>query len=943
MNIASLANLQPESIQAVSSSRAFHFFTIPLDDQAQLHATDKLFETFEEMGFGVWIEKLPFAIDHPMSTRLQEREMSLKLHNIQGRAVLFVGNDKKAVLTVAAMHGHISLRDLRGAIYDAIGCDPVAVGQSGVAVTDSVPVVEWTVPTCEWGLGRKNAAPFREILAIQDGQSGKSHSAQLLVAAFGALLAGYGHENLTLPALYISSQKQPQFGLFYYNLEADVSTSKLVELACTLHPADPGGEQGDPAAIGVRIVEVGDQETYAFCGPAPFGVTLDITVTASGATMAELNFAPSVLSPAIAEELALQLANLSSALTSGLCGGPANNVDILSDARAREILSLGDNSQAVAKPSTIVELFDKVADQNPDAIALEYEDQSLTYTALRQRSIIFGSALAAMGVSAGDKVGICLPRGIDLIVSMLAIARIRAAYVPLDPGYPADRLLYSARDADLALVIANDGDFPESEETKPVTPEELARQGTTEIPTTDPTPDDIAYVIYTSGSTGRPKGVAIPHRNVATLIGATQKGMQLGSDDVWTLFHSSAFDFSVWEIWGALLTGGKLIIVPFWMSRDTEEFHEFLATKRVSVLNQTPSAFYALQKADATRPVLHDLRIVIFGGEALNSRALVDWYRRYPGSVCRLINMYGITETTVHVTQQVFTPAMAVAGNKTVGSALPGWSISVRNTQGAVQPLGVAGEIWVGGAALAQEYLNLSDLTKDRFVKDPVSGLRHYRSGDLGRLHPDGTLDHLGRIDSQVKIRGFRIELDEIRAVMEAVDGVNEAAVLVNEGDAGDKSTLRLEAFVVCDSRLTADRLGKTIARNLPDYMMPSKITQVEKLLLTVNGKLDAQGLLALAQNQESELPKSLATTTQNAPEEANALTETLRTWETFLDGPVRPEDDFFEIGGNSLIAVKLISELRKSLGVKVALRDLYMNPTPEKLLQHLSAQLIEA
>ncbi|MEP2783304.1 MAG: amino acid adenylation domain-containing protein [Pseudoruegeria sp.] len=943
MNIASLANVQSESIQAVPSSKSLHFFTIPMSTPVPVQTMGERLKPFEEMGFSVWAEKLPFGIDHPMSLRLLEREKRFKLHDDQGRAVLFVGNDGKAVLTIAASHGHTSLQDLRLAICAAIEGDPISIGRSGVAVSDDAPLAEWSVPTCDWGLGTAPVGHDREIVVIQTEQLEPSQAVKNLIGAFGTLLARYGHQNLTLPTLFVSEQKLPQFGLFYHNFAAGSSTSKLVEHAQTLQPANANGVLEDPASIGVRIVEVDDRESYAFCGAAPFGVSLDITVTSSGTTTAELSFEPSVMSPDIADEVTQQMIDLSSALTSGSAEGPADNVDILSETRSAEILSLGDHSQDAATPSTIVDLFDQVADQNPDGIALEFEDQSLSYAMLRQRSITFGSALTAMGVLAGDKVGICLPRGIDLIVSMLAIARIGAAYVPMDPSYPADRLLYSAKDAALTLVIANEGDFPENEATTCVTPAEVTQNQSADIPTGGPAPDDVAYVIYTSGSTGRPKGVAIPHRCVSTLIGATQKGMQLGSDDVWTLFHSSAFDFSVWEIWGALLTGGKLIIVPFWMSRDTEEFHEFLARKRVSVLNQTPSAFYALQKADATRPVLHDLRLVIFGGEALNARALVDWYRRYPSSVCRVINMYGITETTVHVTQQLFTPAMAVAGVKTVGTALPGWSISIRNAQGAVQPLGVSGEIWVGGAALAQEYLNRADLTKDRFVQDPLSGTRQYRSGDLGRLHPNGTLDHLGRIDSQVKIRGFRIELGEIRAVIEAVDGVKEAAVLVNEGDAKDKSTMRLEAFVVFESKQTTDRLRKAIARSLPDYMIPAKIYPVDKLLLTVNGKLDAKGLLAMAQDLEKAPSEALPAEFQNAPEETNTLSETLGIWETLLDGPIRPEDDFFEIGGNSLIAVKLIAELRKSLGVKVALRDLYMNPTPEKLLEHLSIQLIEA
>ncbi|WP_143343260.1 AMP-binding protein, partial [Crossiella equi] len=263
-----------------------------------------------------------------------------------------------------------------------------------------------------------------------------------------------------------------------------------------------------------------------------------------------------------------------------------------------------------------------------------------------------------------------------------------------------------------------------------------------------------AYVIYTSGSTGRPKGVVVPHRNVLALVAATRPEYALSTADVWTWFHSSAFDFSVWEIWGCLLTGGRLVVVPYFVSREPDRFAELLAAEGVTVLSQTPSAFTQLLTVDhhALSP-----RLVVFGGEPLDARVLLPWFDQHPGS--RVVNMFGITETTVHVTHQTLDRSLALAATRSVGPALPGWHLLVLDPEGRVQPPGVPGEICVGGAGVATGYLGQETLTAQRFRWNEHTGSRLYHSGDLGRLRPDGRLEHLGRIDSQVKLRGFRIEL----------------------------------------------------------------------------------------------------------------------------------------------------------------------------------------
>ena len=339
---------------------------------------------------------------------------------------------------------------------------------------------------------------------------------------------------------------------------------------------------------------------------------------------------------------------------------------------------------------------------------------------------------------------------------------------------------------------------------------DIATAGTG-LPDTDPdaasAPDDLAYVIYTSGSTGKPKGVLVTHANVTRLFSATDPWFAFGPHDVWTLFHSYAFDFSVWELWGALLYGGRLVIVPYWVSRDPAAFRKLLVDERVTILNQTPSAFRQLIQADlAEAPAPYALREIIFGGEALELQSLKPWIERYGDAKPRLVNMYGITETTVHVTYRPITRADVEAGRGSViGRPIPDLYIRLLDERGEPVPVGVPGEIWVGGAGVANGYLNRPELTAQRFVTDPFDpsrSARLYRAGDLARRLPDGDLEFLGRIDAQVKIRGFRIELGEIEAALNAHPMVRQSAVITREARPGD---MRLVAYIVVDRRRGSD------------------------------------------------------------------------------------------------------------------------------------------
>ncbi|HWO61879.1 MAG TPA: amino acid adenylation domain-containing protein, partial [Umezawaea sp.] len=470
-------------------------------------------------------------------------------------------------------------------------------------------------------------------------------------------------------------------------------------------------------------------------------------------------------------------------------------------------------------------------------------------------------------------------------MAVLGVLKSGAAYLPIDPSYPADRIAGMVEDTRPVAVLTE-------------LPDLSGRPAT--APEVDLRPENPAYVIYTSGSTGRPKGVVVPHANVARLFSATDHWFGFAADDVWTLFHSYAFDFSVWELWGPLLRGGRLVVVPHEVSRSPGDFAALLARERVTVLNQTPSAFYQLI---AERPEGLCLRFVIFGGEALDVRRLAAWDG--PGE---LINMYGITETTVHVT---WTHA-----DGSVGEPIPDLRVYVLDEDLRPVPPGVVGEMFVAGAGLARGYLGRPGLTASRFVANPFGepGTRMYRTGDLAR-RLDGRLDYVGRADQQVKIRGFRIELGEVEAALEAHEDVTAAVAAVRE-HAGRKVIV---GYVVPADGRQVDDLRGFLARTLPEHMVPSAFVTLDRLPLTGNGKLDRKALPA------PEWEKPAARHTAPRTEAERVLAD---IWAQVLGiERVGVDDDFFELGGDSIVSIQVVSRARQA-GYGLVPRDLFSHPT---------------
>jgi amino acid adenylation domain-containing protein len=462
---------------------------------------------------------------------------------------------------------------------------------------------------------------------------------------------------------------------------------------------------------------------------------------------------------------------------------------------------------AATAPEPLQRAFMRHAALRPQAIALRCEGQSLSYGQLDELSDRAARALIGAGVVAGEAVGLWLAPSFDMLIGILAVLKAGAGYVPLDPVYPSDRISYILENSGVGVVLSNAA----LAATLPPFEGRVLRLDDSPDPATQPValpvatdPQGLAYIIYTSGSTGRPKGVAISHLNAARLFTTSDTLFDFDQRDVWTLFHSYAFDFSVWEIWGALAYGGTLVIVPPLLARSADAFYQLLCDERVTVLSQTPSAFRQLMAAEEQNPREGDIRLryVVFGGEALELAALESWIDRHGDEQPQLINMYGITETTVHVTfRRIGLRDIKRRLGSVIGTPLPDLCIRLLDPLRQPVPAGMVGEMYVGGAGVALCYVNNPGLSAERFLPDD-SGLRFYRSGDLARITPRGDLEYCGRADQQVKLRGFRIETAEIQSVLVEHPSVADAAVVLR----GEGDQARLVAYVVARTSQTTDQ-----------------------------------------------------------------------------------------------------------------------------------------
>lgn len=652
----------------------------------------------------------------------------------------------------------------------------------------------------------------------------------------------------------------------------------------------------------------------------------------------EAEYDPDLYKQATIERALTQLASLVGSLDTVL----DKSVDRVPLCSAEELNSVIAEvaSQGADFPTTLCmhQRFEEQARRTPNAIAVTMPGasrQELTYGELNVRANRLAHYLQSKRVGPDVLVGLYVDRTPELIVALLAILKAGGAYLPIDLSYPPERVAFMLSDAEAPVVISDAQTVAKAPQTGlaivRVDDDKEWRALSSENPSANVTPENLAYCIFTSGSTGKPKGVLITHKNVSRLFDATEAWFHFSEKDVWTFFHSSAFDFSVWEIWGALIYGGRLVIVPFADSRSPERFYELLAAEQVTVLNQTPSAFRQLVGVDESLPQtrLDKLRIVIFGGEALNLQSLAPWFEKYGDVQPQLVNMYGITETTVHVTYRPLTKAdLSEAPGSVIGKFIPDLQLYILDAALQPVPVGVPGEMFVGGAGVARGYLKREALNAERFIPNPFSNSpsnRLYRSGDLARRLLGGDLEYMGRADQQVKIRGFRIELGEVQSSLTRQQSVREAFVMARESDNGEKI---LVAYVVpaAGQSPAVDKLRRGMQAMLPSYMVPSNFVFLDKLPLTSNGKVD-RSALPTASAQRSEMEQAFAVP-QNELERgiADIYQEVLNLDKVGID------DDFFDLGGNSLRLAEAHSRLQEFMGRSFSVADLFVYTTVRRL-----------
>ena len=695
------------------------------------------------------------------------------------------------------------------------------------------------------------------------------------------------------------------------------------------YPVDQVLREAAPGGLRFDGLRVRDETNYP----------LTLAVTAGKTLTLKHGYARASFDPAAIARLAQQLVQVLTGFV-GAAGRPLGELDLLDAAARATLLARSGDRRSYPFAQPVHQRIARQAAIRPQACAVVCGGDTLSYAALDARANRLAHFLIRRGVGPEVRVGIAVERSLDTVVALLAILKAGGAYVPLDPSWPRERLAYAIDDSGIGLLLTQSGararlPQPTTADAVDLDTLDLAAEPA-DAPCVAVREENLAYLIYTSGSTGTPKGAQLTHGNVSRLLDATHAWFGFDASDVWTLFHSYAFDFSVWEIFGALCHGGRLVVVPYAVSRSPSAFLALLRDERVSVLNQTPSAFRQLMQA----PGLYEcadlaLRVVIFGGEALEPRTLQPWFDRFGDAKPRLVNMYGITETTVHVTYRPIVAADAADAARRrspVGARIPDLGVYLLDGDCRLVPDGVAGELYVSGAGLARGYLKRAALTAERFVPDPFGepGARLYRSGDLARWNDAGELEYLGRMDQQVKVRGFRIEPGEIGARLQSLPGVREALVCARDGAGGT----RLVGYVTAADghALDAPALRAALGRVLPDYMVPDAVVVLDALPLNANGKVDRRAL------PEPDLSQARAA----AYVEPRTPTEAVlaRIWKDVLKVErVGVHDRFFDLGGHSLLATRVAAEVRRQLIVELPLQLMFTSESLAGLAAYLETQ----
>ena len=606
-----------------------------------------------------------------------------------------------------------------------------------------------------------------------------------------------------------------------------------------------------------------------------------------------------------------------------------NKINCISNSEKDFIIdNIGGNDINNINYKTLIELFQENVIKNPDRIALVYNQYHVTYKELSRLSDKVAAFLIKKGVSTNNIVALHFERSINMIAAILGTIKAKGVFLPIHTEYPNDRKKYMIEDSKTKLVLTDDFDLNNNfVHIKVYNINQIINDENIESSIFNSDINDLVYILYTSGTSGKPKATMVTHKNVSSLLNNTKSNFYFDNNDIWIMLHSYCFDFSVWEMFGALCNGCKLILITNDISKDIKEFVKVLIKRNITILNQTPSFFYLLSDYFKTLNYKRqNIKYIIFGGEALNFKKLEYWNNNFPDT--KLINMYGITETTIHVTYKEINEEDIKKGIINIGRPIKGYGIYIMSTFGKIAPIGVQGEIYVKGEGVSNGYLGNKKLTEERFIKNPFCHSEIlYKSGDLGKILPNGEIEYLGRCDKQVKIRGFRIEIGEIEYQIQNIPGIKDNVVIEVINSNNEKF---LCAYIISEINNIGGYIKEILIKNLPDYMIPTFIIEIKSIPLTVNGKLDIKSLPnPFKQNIHKNLPP------------INILeTKIINIWSEVLgisSTEINANSDFFELGGNSLNATYIVLKLNKQFGVKIGIEYLYKYSSVKKMANILT------
>jgi len=850
------------------------------------------------------ILNLPTDFPRPAVQTFQGARQTWELPSYLSLALAGLGQQEKATLFMTLLAAFKTL------LYRYTGQTDILVGS---------PIANRNLREIEALIGF-----FVNTLVLRSDLNGNPTFRELLRSVREVALGAYAHQDVPIEKLV--EELQP---------ERDLSYSPLFQVGFAL-------QNGLTQTLELPGLTLNSHEIDT--GTANFDLMLFLEETERGLT-ATWEYSTNLFQPSTIARMQGHF----QILLEGIIANADRRLDelpLLSDRDRHQLLVEWNNTQVdYPKDSTIHQMFEARAEQTPDAIAVVFENKQLTYKQLNQKANQVAHYLQKLGVKPEVRVGIYVDRSLEMVVGLLGIIKAGGAYVPIDPAYSSERLSFMRSDAQVQVLLAQSHIYEKIRDRVQSVVfldsdwENIARESK-ENCLSDVTPDCLAYVIYTSGSTGKPKGVQVNHRSAVHLFAATYPLFNFSERDAWTVFHSYAFDFSVWEIWGALVHGSKLVIVPLEVTQSPSAFYQLLCSERVTILNQTPSAIRQLIDAQKTahREPKWSLRLIICGGEALPAELaseLLEW--NVP-----LWNFYGPTEATVWTAIHPIKSVESKRGSIPIGRPLPNTQLYILDANLQPVPVGVLGQLYIGGAGLSRGYLNRPELTAQKFIPNPFCEeieARLYKTGDIARYLPDGTIEFLGRSDNQVKIRGFRIELGEIEAVLSQHPEVRESVVLLGEDNSGEN---RLVAYIVSSSEFTTgqqsliSKLRGFLKEKLPQYMMPSAFVLLEALPLTSNGKIDRRSLRA-PDVERSELNPASAPRTREEQLLAEIWSQVLGVKQIGIG------DNFFELGGHSLLATQLIAKVREAFQVELPLRSLFQCPTVESLAAVISPQKSDA